>query len=205
MTILLILYVASFTLPLLLPSWRVAVMALGVQGLLLAMIMAAGHGPWSWQMTSEFAALLAIRTFFVPGYLLKRMHGHDTDAEFSLVPHRMSRWLMVLGILTLAFFFGNRMCPEDPDEAMQAGAAAGAILIGLMVLANQDHPLGQSIGLFIFEGGVTLTELLSPHAMPFPVQVGLSVVSVFLVLVCGQYLSRIMALDNREMTGKELG
>jgi len=210
MTNLFIAYVAAFFLPLLFHSWRVAVLGLGVQGLLLALIMSAHHLEEAWDVPLyfEFTSLLLVRAVFVPWYLFRRMRSDQSapltqpsppggeggvrGSEFTLVSKNLVQWTLAFLLLVIAFVFGDKISPHDPNEALQIGAAAGAILIGLLVLANQNHPLGQIIGLFTFEGGVTLVELLSPHAMPFPVMVGVSLVFVFLVLICGHFLGRLM-------------
>jgi hydrogenase-4 membrane subunit HyfE len=103
--------------------------------------------------------------------------------------------------------FGNRMSPNNLTVAMHVGTAAGSIVIGLLVLANQNHPLGQIIGLFTFDGGITLVELLAPHgALPVSVSAGVSLAFLTLVLTCGQYLNQILAIppgtdvaENREV------
>jgi hydrogenase-4 membrane subunit HyfE len=194
MTNLCILYVAAVVLPVLFHSWRVAVLALGVQGFLLALIL-TGHESFSWAVAFEVTSLLLIRAVFIPWYLHYRMRGSDTTRAFSLISKNLLQWILTFGLLAIAFLFGRTMSPDDPHEALQVGTATVSILIGLQILANQNHPLGQIIGLFTFEGGVTLVELLSSHAMPFPISVGVSLVTVIFVLVCGEYLTRIIAID----------
>lgn len=90
------------------------------------------------------------------------------------------------------------MSHEGTSEALQVGVAASAILIGLLVLANQHHPLGQIVGLLTFEGGLTLVELLSPHAMPLPVYAMVSLVFVAFVLTSGQYLTKLVAITEED-------
>jgi hydrogenase-4 membrane subunit HyfE len=195
MTNLCIAYVAAFFLPLLFHSWRVAVLGLGVQGLLLGMILAAHHHPWTSQLVFEYASLFLIRAVFVPWSLFRGMQGHEMPSDFSLISKNLIQWMIAFLLLVEAFVFGGKMSPGDPHEALQVGTAAGSILIGMLVLANQTHPLGQIIGLFMFEGGITLVELLSPHAMPFPVSIGVSLVVVVFVLTCGQFLGRLLTVS----------
>jgi hydrogenase-4 membrane subunit HyfE len=194
MTNLYIAYVAAFFVPLLFHSWRAAVLALGVQGLLLALILATQEHDWSGPVIFEFASLFFLRAVLVPWYLFRRMNGFDTPGDFSLIAPSLLQRTLAIVLLVTAFGFGQLMSPNDAQEALQVGAAAGSILIGLLVLAHQSHPIGQIIGLFTFEGGVTLVELLSPHAMPFPVVLGVSLVFVVFVLTCGQYLTQLLSL-----------
>jgi hydrogenase-4 membrane subunit HyfE len=194
-TNLFIAYVAAFFVPLLFHSWRIAVLGLGVQGLLLALILAAHEHPWSPQLAFEYASLFLIRAVFIPWSLFRRMKGHEMPSDFSLISKNLIQWTIAFLLLVEAFIFGDKMSPDDPHEAMQIGTAAGSILIGLLVLANQTHPLGQIVGLLMLEGGFTLVELLSPHAMPFPVSMGVSFVVVIFVLTCGQYLSWLQRIS----------
>ncbi|MDB5389883.1 MAG: hypothetical protein JWM11_5529 [Planctomycetaceae bacterium] len=197
MTNLFIAYVAAFTLPLLFHSWRVAVLGLAIQGILLSQILTARlteHHAWSPQLVFEFASLFLIRAVFVPWSLFRWMKTHEMTNDFSLISKSLIQWMIAFLLLVAAFMFGNKMAPSDPHEALQVGSAAGSILIGLLVLANQTNPLGQIVGLLMLEGGITLVELLSPHAIPFPVSIGVSLVVVVLVLTCGQFLTRLLAI-----------
>ncbi len=190
MTNLFVAYVATYFLPLLFLSWRVAVIGLGLQGVLLAMLLAAHHGEWSWSGALELASLLAIRAVFVPWYLYHLMHDHDLAEDFALISKNLAQWMFAFLLLVIAFSFGVSMSPDDPEEALQVGTATGSILVAMLILANQRHPLGQIIALLNFEGGVTLVELLSPHAVPPLVGVGISLTFVVFVLTCGPYLRR---------------
>lgn len=194
MTNLCVAYVAAFFLPLLFHSWRVAVLGLGVQGFLLGLILAQHHHPWSVDLFFEYANLFLVHGVFVPWFLFRTMRGHATATDFSLISKNLVQWVLAFMLVTVAFKFGETMAPEDSLEALQVGTAAGAILIGLLVLSNQTHPLGQIVGLLTFEGGVTLVELLSPHAMPLLVYFGISLVFVVFVMTCGQYLTRLLAM-----------
>jgi len=194
-TNLFIAYVAAFFLPLLFHSWRVAVLGLGAQGLLLGLILAAHDQPMSPQLMFEYASLFLIRAVFIPWCLFRWMKGHELPPDFSLIAKNLIQWMIAFLLLVEAFVFGAEMSPGDPHEALQVGTAAGSVLIGMLVLANQTHPLGQIVGLFMVEGGFTLVELLSPHIMPFPVAIGTSLAVVIFVLTCGQYLRRLLAIS----------
>jgi hydrogenase-4 membrane subunit HyfE len=189
-------YVAAFFLPLLFHSWRVAVLGLGVQGFLLGLILAEHQHPWSLTLLLEYANLFVIHGLFVPWFLFRSMRGHDTPSDFTLISKNLVQWVLAFLLVMVAFVFGDTMAPDNSLEALQVGTATGAILIGVLVLSNQTHPLGQIVGLLMFEGGVTLVELLSPHAMPLPVYLGISLVFAVFVVTCGQYLIRLLAVPH---------
>lgn len=196
MTNLFIAYVAACLLPLLFHSWRVAVLCLGVQGALLGLILREHHHPWSGGLLFEYANLFLIHGLFVPWVLFRSMRGHETPSHFSLISKNLVQWTLAFLLVTIAFVFGDHLTPEDSPEALQVGTAVSAILIGMLVLSNQTHPLGQTVGLLTFEGGVTLVELLSPHAMPLPVYCGVSLVFVVFVITCGDYVRRLLAIPH---------
>lgn len=187
-------YVAAFFLPLLFRSWRIAIVGLGLQGLILATILVATHFDWSIQFFFEFASLFFLRFLFLPWYIFRKMGDPVDSADFHLLTKNLLTKLIAFLLLVVAFIFGRKMAPNDSQEALQIGAAAGSILVAMLILSNQKNPIGQVVGLFMFEGGITLIELLSPHAMPFPVSVGATLVFVGLVLTCGQYLGQGMEI-----------
>ncbi len=197
MTNLFIAYVAAFLLPMLFHSWRVAVIGLGFQGILLGMICIATH-ELSSSIILEAICLFAIRGTLVPWVLFQRMRGHELPANFSLINKSLWQWILAVLLVVLAFMFGSRMSEGGTSEALQVGVAASAILVGLLVLANQTHPLGQIVGLLTFEGGLTLVELLSPHAMPLPVYAMVSLVFVAFLLTSGQYLTKLVAITEED-------
>ena len=176
---------------------------LGVQGCLLGLILVEHHHPWSGELLFEYANLFVIRGLFVPWLLFRSMRGHDTPGSFSLISKNLVQWVLAFLLVVVAFVFGDKLAPDDSLEALQVGTAAGATLIGLLVLSNQTHPLGQTVGLLTFEGGVTLVELLSPHAMPLPVYLGVSLVFVVFVVTCGQYLNRLLARPHESADSEE--
>ncbi|MCE9564674.1 MAG: hypothetical protein K8U57_21790 [Planctomycetes bacterium] len=190
MTNLLILDMAAVVVPVFFPSWRVAVLALGVQGLMLSLVLLTSHEIDSPAVVMEFICLLLIRAVFVPWYLLRKTGPKPAPGDFSLVGTTLGERSLVLLLLACGFGAGLVMGRGDTREVAQISTAASSLLIGMLMIANQRQPAAQLIGLFTFEGGVTLVELLSPHAMPFPVQLGVSALEVFFVLTCGQYLTR---------------
>ncbi len=188
-----VLYVAAVVVPLMFQSWRVAILGLGAQGILLGSILASHQHPWSGQLVFEYAYLFAIRGIVLPWYFFRRQRDHTGESEFVLIRKNLFQWLIAASLVLVSFMFGSRLSPNNPAEAWQVGTAASALLIGLLILCHRSGPLGQIVGLFTIEGGIALIELLSPHAMPFPVAIGVSIVFVLLMLTCGLYLGQLPA------------
>jgi hydrogenase-4 membrane subunit HyfE len=204
MTNLYLLYVATLTVPLLFPFWRATVLCLGVQGLLLSLALSLEHEPGSAGFALELGTLLAVRAVFVPWYLLSQTRGPDAPESFSVINRSLWSRLVAGGLVALAFSFGSSVGGPTADQRMQLGTAAAAVLLGMLALTNQRQYVAQLAGLFVFEGGVTLVELLSPAPMPLPVQVGVTVIDVLFVVTCGSYLRRFAALRPRTDAEREV-
>lgn len=189
MTNLFVIYVAAFLLPLMFHSWRVAVLGLGVQGFVLGVILFATHDR-SLMTGLEAVNLFFIRAFLVPWLLLRSMRRVEMASDFTLIKKSFTQWFFVLMIILIGLLFGRFMAPDDSVQAFQAGTAAIAILTGFLILANQRHVIGQVVGIITFEGGLTLVELLSQHAMPLEVYVGISIVFVMLLLTLVDFVTR---------------
>lgn len=187
MTNIYIAFVAAFLLPLLFHSWRVAVISLGIQGILMGLILLYTHER-SASMALEAINLFVVRGVVVPWILFRAMKNVPMPPDFTLIRKSVLQWLIAFALVGLAFTFGWKMSLKNPLEAIQLGTATAAILLSMHVLANQSHPLAQVVGLLTFEGGITLIELLSPHAMPLYAFVGVSLVYVVLILTCAHYL-----------------
>lgn len=194
MTNLFIVYLAAVVVPAFFLSWRVAVLGLGLQGLMLSFVLVAGHGLDSPAVLVEFVCLLLIRAVFVPWYLFKKTDPKSTPRNFSLVGPTLWQRSMVVLLTAVGFVMGPAMGQGDTRETVQIGTAAASLFVGMLMVANQGQPAAQLVGLVTFEGGVTLVEMLSPHAMPFPVLLGGAAIDVFFVLTLGQYLARFLEM-----------
>lgn len=195
MTNLFVVFVAAFLVPLMFHSWRVAVLGLGAQGFLLGLILLATH-EFSAATALEAANLFVVRAFLVPWLLLRSMGKFEMSTSFSLIRKNISQWLIAFTIVVIGSLFGRWMAPDDSLEAFQVGSAAIAILISMLVLANQHHAIGQIIGVITFESGLTLVELLSPHAMPATVRVGISILFVCLLFTLIDYINKLKLTQN---------
>jgi hydrogenase-4 membrane subunit HyfE len=203
-TNLFIVYLAALAVPTLFASWRCAVFGLGLQGLILSLVVLARHTIEPIVIV-EFGCLLLIRGVFVPWYLLRKVNPGSAEREFSLVGSSLGARILVLLVLTLGLGVGSAMGKGDAREVIHFGTAVSALLVGMLMVANQGQPAAQLIGLFTFEGGVTLTELMSPHAAPFPVQLGIALLDLLFVLTVAQYLARFAELGSTPAAAKREG
>lgn len=183
-------FTAAFVVPLLFHSRKVAILGLALQGLLLAMVPASHVHAWTLQVVLECVLLFTLRGLLAPWLLWQYAKTYHEDGDFSLIGKNIFQWAIAALLLAGAFLLGDRLAPGDSFEALQVGTAAGCVMIGMLVLSNQNNRLGQAIGLLTIESGMALVELLSPHAMPIPVSIGVNIVYVALLITMGVYLRR---------------
>lgn len=205
MTNLFIVYLAAVAVPAFFPSWRIAVLGLGLQGLMLSFVLLAGHEFDSAAVVVEFGFLLFIRAAFLPWYLFRKSDSKSASRNFSLVGDSLWQRSLVILLIAIGFAAGLATSQGDTRETVQIGTAASSLLVGMLMVANQRQPAVQLVGLVTFEGGVTLVELLSSHAMPFPVQLGVTAIDVFFVLTLGQYLSRFAEMTPPDVATEREG
>lgn len=191
MTNLLIVYLAAVVVPPFFASWRVAVFGLAFQGLMVSLIPLAGHDVQSPVVLVEFVSLMLIRVVFVPWYLLRKSTRESTPGRFTLVGINLWERTLVVCLTLVGFAAGLTVSSGNARESIQIGTVVTSLLVGMLMVANQRQPRAQLVGLFTFESGIKLLELLSHHTMPIPTQIGLTAISVFFVLTLGQYLSRL--------------
>lgn len=195
MMLLLVAMLVAIMAPLFARTWRTMFRALGLQGLLLAVIAYMQLGDHAqpgdiagWVMIADLALL---RGLFVPAFLERMVRGRTRSPELELVPSDLVFWGVSLVIVVTALWFGAKIPPVDTLPSLHLGVALTAVLLGLYVLALQTRPIGQVIGAVIIENGVVLLELLLTHHVALPVE--LALVGVFLgsILAFGVLLRRL--------------
>lgn len=197
MTNLFVLFVAAFLLPLMFHSWRVAVFGLGVQGFVLGLILLATHER-SIMLVVEAGNLFIVRAVLVPWLLLRSMGNIQLEPSFSLIKKSFAQWFLIFLIILAGSIFGRFLSPDDSIQAFQVGTAAIAILTGFLILANQRHVIGQVVGVITFEGGLTLVELLSKHAIPLEVYSIISIVFIFLLLTLVDFINKFKITSRQD-------
>lgn len=181
-------FAAAFFVPLLFQSSKVAILGLAVQGILLSMVPATHVHTWNAQLLLECISLFILRGIVAPWMIYRGAQSTLKGKDFSLIGKNIFQWSIAALLMAAAYYLGQHLAPESAEESLQVGTAAGCILIGMLVLSNQTNRLGQAIGLLTIESGMALVELLSPHAMPFSVSIGVNLVYIILLVTLRIYL-----------------
>ncbi len=193
MTPLLVAFLLAAGAPLLVATWRTSLLGLALQGALLA-AMALERG---WPTTAAAAALLAdlllLRTWFAPRLLHRILLAQAAPRRSDVIPANLLSWTLAGALVLAAFQFAGLVEPAGGEPALQVAVAAAALLLGLLVLASQDRPFAQAVGLLRLENAIALFELGGPSAPPLPVQLALTSVLLLTVLTLGRFLRRLAA------------
>lgn len=160
--------------PLFAARWRVSVVGLGLQGLLL-WAAAGGH-----ESLFQTADLLVLRGLLVPALLWRCYRGR---ARNDVIPANLFAWGFVAAVTLAAFWFADALAAGSPHEGRIAVASA-AFLLGLFVLASQDSPFSQLVGVLRIENAVAMFELTLPghHVDPVVRTVQLAVTAGIAIL-----------------------
>jgi len=193
MMVLLVAMLFAVMVPLFARTWRTMFIALGLQGLLMAIIALSTLGSHSddvaiWVLIADLALL---RGIFAPVFLHRMVQGRARSPELELVPSNLVFWGIAVVIVVTALWFGAKIPPVDPLPSLHLGVALTMVLLGLYVLTLQTRPLGQVIGALIIENGVVCLELLLTHHVALPVELALTGVFIGSVLAFGILLRRL--------------
>ncbi len=191
MTYLLVAFLVATVVPLFVASWRSSLVGLGAQGLVMAAILVERGWPHSASGVVLLADLLVLRTYVVPRYLYGILRSQRAARRSDFIPANLLSWTLACALVVGAFHFGTALCPEGGDAALHVSVASGALLLGLLVLATQHRVFAQVAGALRIENAIALFELAGGHALPLPVQLGLTGALVLSLLTFGAFMRRL--------------
>lgn len=193
MTYLLVAYLVVIVVPLLTASWRISLLGLAAQGLLMA-AMVSRHG-WTHSFTGALLLLdvLVLRGWFIPRYFRRIMNGLGVARRNDVIPANLLSWTLAGAAVLVAFRFAGHVLPGEGDRTIHVAVAAAALLLGLLILGTQVTTFSQITGVLRVEYAIALFELGGEHEPALPVQAGLTLVLLLSVLTLGRFLRRLGA------------
>lgn len=193
MTYLLVAFLVVIVVPLLTASWRISLLGLGLQALLMA-AMASRHGrALGWSGALLLADLLVLRAWFIPRHLRSIMDGLGVGRRNDVIPANLLSWTLAGAAVLVAFRFAGHVQPGGGAGTLHVGVAAAALLLGLLVLGTQVTTFSQITGVLRIEYAIALFELGAGHEPALPVQAGLTLVLLLSVLTLGHFLRKLGA------------
>jgi len=182
-------------LPIFVGNWRVSLVGLSAQGLLLAWI-ASRHDPSALDHASGWIGLVdfgAVRGVLAPLTMWRLLSARQVPGRNDVVAPNLFSWGLALGCVLLAFRLAAKLSPGASSHTLLAVSIA-ALLLGFLILSMQSSPLSQIIGLLRIENAVALFELHASAGAHEPIGLRLGVSLAFLVSVgfFRWYLARLV-------------
>jgi hydrogenase-4 membrane subunit HyfE len=186
----LIAFVGVLVLPLFVASWRLRLIGLALQGLLMGWISydldpaLDSYGAWL-----AMIDLVLVRGLVAPFALYTVLRSHRTTARHDLIPPNLMTWSLAIALLIVAFRFADLLVPVEGNEhSFVAGATAG-VLLGFLMLATQTGPLSQMMGALRIENGIAMLEL-GGHS-DIAMQIAQTVILIATILLFRWYLKTL--------------
>jgi hydrogenase-4 component E len=192
-TYLLITLLVVMVLPLLTSSWRLSLVGLGLQGLLMTAMVAQRGWDFSAPNLLLLLDLLVLRTWFVPRHLFAIMREQGGPERRDVIPANLLSWTMAGALVLVGFRFAALLHPAGGVMTTHVAVATSGLLLGLLVLATQASTFGQVLGVLRVEYAIALFELAAGSEPGLPVQLGVTAVLFLSVLTLGGFLSKLGA------------
>lgn len=191
-------------LPLFLGKWRVSILGLGAQGVLMAWIAYRMHP--SMRHASEWLSLIdlgVLRGVLVPALLYQTLARERTSARSDVIPPNLLSWTVALGVVLVSYNFAGSLLPEAGDPQMVVAVGVTALLLGFLILASQSGHISQIVGALRIQNAIAILELGPDHShASVALQVGQIAIELGTVLLFRGYLSSLApARDAHESTG----
>jgi hydrogenase-4 component E len=192
-TYLLVAFLVVIVVPLLTASWRISLLGLALQGVLMAAMVGQRGWPHDLGGAVLLADLLVLRGWFIPRHLRRIMDHLGVGRRNDVIPANLLSWTLAGAAVLVAFRFAGHVLPGEGDRTLLAAVAAAALLLGLLILGTQVTTFSQITGVLRVEYAIALFELGGAHEPGLPVQLGLTVVLLLSVLTLGRFLRRLGA------------
>jgi hydrogenase-4 component E len=188
LTHLLIAFLALTLFPLLVASWRVSLLGLALQALLLGWMLIRTHAQPSAALSIQFVDLVLLRGIVAPHILYRVLARQRAPRRNDVIPSNLFSWGFVSALVFVSFRFAGALAGPDLPSSLGFATATAALLLGMYVLASQNSMFSQMVGLLRIENAIALWELLLPLHVELPVAVGCSAVFLGTVVVFGRFL-----------------
>lgn len=150
--------------PLFVASWRLSLLALAGQGLVMSWIgfqLDPGlHHASTWLALVD---LLLLRAFGAPLVLYLVLRSQRVLPRGDVQPPSLMSWTVAVAAVLISFRFAELMVPAYEPSADQTqtfvAAATASLLLGFSILATQTGPFSQMVGVLRIENAIALFEL----------------------------------------------
>lgn len=186
----LIAFVGVLIVPLFVASWRLSLLGLAAQGLLMAWIGYELHpalDPLGFSIA--MVDLVLVRGLGAPIALYSVLRAQSATSRNDVIPPNLMSWTLAIALVLVAFRFADMLVPATGDEHSIVAAASAAVLLGFLVLSTQRGPFSQMIGALRVENGIAMFEL--GNTRDPAMQLAQTVILIVTVLLFRWYLSTL--------------
>lgn len=153
---------------------------LSLQAMALGWLTLHAHDTLDLHAAAAGLEVLLVRAWLVPRLLQRTLRQHPA-AYLEVLPSNLFAWGLAVGLIILAFQFGDGARADL--RALTLGVIAATVVVAFVVLATNDEPAAQLVALLFMENAVALFETLMPEPWPLPVHLAVSGVYVGTVAV----------------------
>lgn len=122
--------------------------------------------------------VLAVRALVAPR-LLRQAIRQRGEANLDLMPSNLFTWAIAVALVVLAFEFA---APAMSDQqALTLGVVGATVTVSMLLLAANDSPPAQLVGVLFMENALALFESLLPEPWPLPVHGALGLIYLLTV------------------------
>lgn len=184
MTSLLMALLSVLLIPLFVSKWRISLLGLSLQGLLMAWIARGKDPHLSLDSALTLVDLVGVRGVAAPLVLYAVLRAKNAPQRNDVIPPNMLSWTAAFGLVLLAFQLAGVVAPPQGDAQTLVAVSAAAFLLGFLVLATQSGPFSQIVGALRIENAIAMFELGGEHHHESPLLHGaqIAVVAVSLAL-----------------------
>ena len=124
--------------------------------------------------------VLAVRALVAPR-LLRQAIRQRGEPNLDLMPSNLFTWAIAIALVVLAFEFA---APAMSDQqALTLGVVGATVTVSMLLLAANDSPPAQLVGVLFMENALALFESLLPEPWPLPVHGALALIYLLTVSI----------------------
>jgi hydrogenase-4 component E len=168
--------------------------AIGVQGLLLALLPPALHPGWSLHIIGLALGTGVVKAVALPWFLRWAIREANVRREVEPFIGFTTSVLVGAAAVAVAFVVAPRLPLPDRDGTLLVAVALSNVLTGLIVLTSRRKAITQVVGYLMLENGIFVFGLTQAQHVPFLLELG-----VLLDVFVGVFIMGIVVFHiNRE-------
>lgn len=159
MSPLLVAILGTYLIPLFIASWRISLLGLSCQGLLMGWMayrvspdIASANG------LITLADLVLVRGLAVPFGLYWLLRSRNLPLRYDVISPNMLSWAMSVGIVFLAFNFSALLGEAPGGQRHVIAVVASGVMLGMLILASPAGVFSQMVGALYVENAIALFE-----------------------------------------------